>query len=336
MANDPMVSAEGTAERTADLRAEQYLAPETLAQLGSFELRAKMVVEGVMSGMHRSPYQGLAVEFAEHRQYVKGDPVRHIDWKVFGRSDKLYLKRYVQETNLDVVVLVDSSASMRFGTLRVKSGWGGTQASRKASTWTKFDHATATAAAIAYLCLQQRDRVGVGTFAEDLRTSIRRSNARNQWRVIVQSLAVEPVEGTSNLPKVTEQVLAKVTNRALIFILSDFLMPVQHVREALARFKHRHHDVILLQILDRQELRFDLTDPAPFDGLEGEGRILVDPPAVRSAYLAALRAHVETIDKLARGGGFDYLRMDSHESTGPLLSGLLARRDAISRRSQVG
>ncbi|MDZ4830408.1 MAG: DUF58 domain-containing protein [Phycisphaerae bacterium] len=318
------------------MRAEEYLAPETLAQLGSFELRAKMIVEGVMSGMHRSPYQGLAVEFAEHRPYVKGDPVRYIDWKVFGRSDKLYLKRYVQETNLDVVVLVDSSASMRFGTLNVKSGWGGTDASRKSVAWTKFDHATATAAAIAYLCLQQRDRVGVATFGEELRTSIKRSNARHQWRVIVQSLAVEPVDGVANLPKVAEQVLSKVTNRALIVLLSDFLMPVAQLRTALARFRHRHHDVILLQVLDRQEMRFDLTDPAPFDGLEGEGRVQVDPPALRAAYLAALRERLDAIEKTARGFGFDYQRMDSHESTGPMLAGLLARRDALARGRRAG
>jgi uncharacterized protein (DUF58 family) len=134
------------------LRAEQYLAPETLGTLAPFELRARMIVEGVMSGMHRSPYQSLAVEFAEHRQYAPGDSIRQIDWKVFARTDKMYVKRYVQETNLDVMVLVDRSSSMRFGTLPVKKGWGGTDPSRERGLWTKFDHATATAAALAYLC----------------------------------------------------------------------------------------------------------------------------------------------------------------------------------------
>ncbi len=318
------------------MRAEQYLAPETLGQLAPFELRATMIVEGVMSGMHRSPYQGLAVEFAEHRPYVKGDPVRHLDWKVYGRSDKLYLKRYVQETNLDVVVLVDSSGSMRFGTLAIKSGWGGTQASRGGRTWTKFDQATATAAALAYLCLQQRDRVGVGIYAEELRTAIKRSNARDQWRSIVQALSMEPVEGKANLPKVAEQVMSKVTNRALVVVVSDFLMPITDVRDALARLRYRHHDVVLLQILDRQELRFDLEDPAPFDGLEGEGRVQVDPLALRAAYLAELRSRLEQLEKLARSFGFDYARMDSHESVGPVLASLLARRDALSRRSRSG
>ena len=134
------------------VKAENYLAPETLVQLAPFELRAKMIVEGVMSGMHRSPYHGMAVEFAEHRQYVAGDDPKHLDWKVFGRTDKLYIKQYQQETNLDVILLIDASASMGYGTLEVKKDWGGTTASNRISRWTKFDHATAlgTAASLAF------------------------------------------------------------------------------------------------------------------------------------------------------------------------------------------
>jgi uncharacterized protein (DUF58 family) len=231
---------------------------------------------------------------------------------------------------------------MRFGTLAVKEGWGGTQASREASrasgtaTWTKFDHATAIAAAMAYLCLQQRDRVGVGTFAEELRTIIKRSNARDQWRLVVQALSTEPTQGKANLPKVAEQALSKVLNRALIVVVSDFLMPTASIREALARFRYRHHDVVLLQVLDRQEMRFDLADPAPFVGLEGEGRIQVDPPAIRAAYLAAMREHLEEIARVARSFGFEYQRMDSHESVGPTLAALLARRDAMARGGRSG
>lgn len=146
------------------LRAEAYLAPETLAQLSSFELRARMVVEGISSGMHSSPKQGMAVEFAEHRPYTPGESLRHLDWKMFGRSDKLYIKRYQQETSLDVVILVDSSNSMRFSTLQTKSGWGGTDAGRSTNQWTKFDCAAAITVALAHLCLQQRDRVGLQIF----------------------------------------------------------------------------------------------------------------------------------------------------------------------------
>jgi uncharacterized protein (DUF58 family) len=321
---------------TPRTRAENYLAPETLAQLAPFELRAKMIVEGVMSGMHRSPYQGMAVEFAQHRQYVAGDDLKHLDWKVYGRSDKLYIKQYQQETNLDVILLIDSSASMAYGSLKIKAAWGGTTASRAKNAWTKFDHATATAVAVAYLCLQQQDRVGVAVFADEIRTMIKRSSSRGQWKSIVNTLNVHPVQTKTNLAKVTEQTLSKVQNRALFIIMSDFFDDVDSIRSALARFRHRRHDVVLLQILDRQETRFDFSQPSPFEGMEDEGKLRIDPRALRQAYLQAVENHNNAIAKAALGFGFDYLRMDSHESVGPALSYLLARRNAQIKRSKMG
>jgi len=323
-------------DSTTAIRAENYLAPETLAQLSPFELRAKMIVEGVMSGMHRSPYQGAAVEFAQHRQYAAGDDIKHLDWKVWGRSDKLYIRQYQQETNLDVMLLVDASASMKFGTLEVKKGWGDTSASREQKAWTKFDAATAAAVATAYLCLQQQDRVGLVVFADGVRNMVARSSARGQWRRIVTCLNTEPVEQTTNLAHVIDQVLGKVTNRALFMIFSDFFDEPASIRQSLARLRHRHHDVILIQILDRQEMRFDFNQPAPFLGMEGEGRLRVDPRALREAYLAALGRHVETVATIARSFNFDYERLDSHDSVGPALSHLLARRNSFIKRSKMG
>lgn len=318
------------------VRAENYLAPETLVQLAPFELRAKMIVEGVMSGQHRSPYQGMAVEFAQHRQYTPGEDLKHLDWKVYGRSDKLYIKQYQQETNLDVILLIDSSASMNYGTLTVKSNWGGTEASRAKGVWTKFDHATATAVAVAYLSLQQGDRVGVAVFADEIRAMVKRSSSRGQWRSIVNTLNVHPVNQHTNFAKVTEQALSKVHNRAMWIIISDFFEDVTNVRNALARFRHRRHDVILLQTLDRQEMRFDFNQPAPFEGLEDEGRLRIDPRALRDAYLDTLKQHNDALSKAAIGFGFDYIRMDSHESVGPAISYLLARRNAQFKRSKSG
>jgi uncharacterized protein (DUF58 family) len=322
--------------QSATTRAENYLAPGTLGQLAPFELRAKMIVEGVMSGMHRSPYQGMAVEFAQHRQYVAGDDLKHLDWKVFGRSDKLYLKQYQQETNLDVVILIDGSASMGFGTLPIKKDWGGTQASAVKGHWTKFDHATAISAALAYVCLQQQDRVGLGIFADELRNMVKRSSASSQWRVIVNTLSVEPVEAHTNIAKVSEQVLSKVTNRALFVIISDFFDDPEQIRQALARFRHRRHDVVLLQTLDRQELEFRFNQPAPFLGMEDEGRLRIDPRALREAYLESITRHMDTISKTARSFGFDYQRFNTHESVGPPLAYLLARRNAQIKRSKMG
>jgi uncharacterized protein (DUF58 family) len=320
----------------ARVRAEHYLAPETLMQLAPFELRAKMIVEGVMSGMHRSPYQGMAVEFAEHRQYTAGDDLKHLDWKVYGRSDKLYVKRYQQETNLDVILLVDASASMRYGSLSIKKGWGGTDASRRGAVWTKFDTATAVAAALAYLCLHNQDRVGLAVFADELRSVVERSGARAQWRRIVNALSVEPVNARTNLAKVTDQVLGKVTNRALFVVISDLFDEIESIRQMLARFRHRGHDTILLQTLDRQELRFAFAQPAPFEGLEGEGRLRIDPRALREEYLASLQRHLDAIGRLALEFGFDSLRLDTHESVGPALAFLLARRNARIKKSRAG
>jgi uncharacterized protein (DUF58 family) len=318
------------------IRAEQYLAPETLGQLSPFTLRSKMIVEGVMSGMHRSPYQGMAVEFAEHRQYAPGDDLKHLDWKVYGRTDKLYVKRYQQETNLDVVLLVDASASMRFGTLQVKKGWGGTEPSRVQHMWTKFDCATALAAATAYLCLHQQDRVGMCTYADEFLGIVSRSGTKQQWRKIVTTLSSEPVDRPTDLAKVAEQALSKISNRALFVIISDFFEDVATIRAALARFRHRRHDVILLQTLDRQEMRFGYDQAAPFRDLEIKDQVNIDPRALRRAYLQAIRAHSQALGSIARGFGYDYQRLDTHTSVGPALAYLLARRNAWIKANKAG
>src|SRR5689334_10111656 len=157
-----------------------YLDPQTLAAVGSLELRARMIVEGLMTGMHRSPYQGSAVEFAQHRQYAPGDDIRRLDWKVYGRTDKLYLKQFQKETNLDLVVMVDTSGSMAYGS---------DHAAGRGRTWRKYDHAASIAAAMAYLSLRQQDRVGLVLFAGQVLQVSRMSNAHDHWRTLVEMLA---------------------------------------------------------------------------------------------------------------------------------------------------
>lgn len=313
------------------VRAEAYLAPETLGQLAPFEVRAKMIVEGVMSGMHRSPYQGMAVEFAEYRQYAPGDDLKHLDWKAWGRSDKLYIKQYQQETNLDVVLMVDSSASMDFGTLPIKAGWGGTESSRRHAKWTKYDHAAALSVAAGYVCLGQADRLGAAIFADDLRAIVPRSSSRQQWRRLVAALTAEPVDRPTDFGKVTDLVLSKVTNRVLFVIISDFFTDPEELRSSLARFRHKRHDVILVQTLDRAEMRFEYDAAAPFEGLEGEGRRRIDPRSLRDGYLEAIRDHAKEIERVTTAFGYDYVRVDTHDSVGPPIAYLLARRAALVR-----
>ncbi len=317
---------------TTPLRAEQYLAPSTLSQLAPFELRAKMVADGAMNGLHTSPRQGAAVEFIAHRQYTTGDSTRHLDWKVYARNDKLYVKQFQQETNLNITILVDSSASMRFGTLHSKSGWGGTRAQDNENQWTKYDHATAVAAALSFLSLAQKDKVNVGVFADGIHFGVRGSSSNEHWRSVVQCLANEPVNNRVNWPKVADQATSQATGRALFIIISDFLAPIDEIRTCLARLRHRGHDTICCVTLDQAELRFDLDTNAPFVGLEGEPTIEADSRAVRESYLAALNHHLSELKRLTRNFGFDCAVFNTHESVGPVLATLLAKRQTVARQ----
>jgi uncharacterized protein (DUF58 family) len=316
---------------TAPLRAEAYLAPETLAQLAPFELRARMLVEGLGTGLHASPRQGQAVEFSEHRPYTPGESLRHLDWKVFGRSDKLYLKRYEQETDLDVLVLVDASNSMRFGSIEVKPGWGGTDAGRTSLQWTKFDCAAAITVAIAHLCLEQRDRVGLEVFSEGPQISVRRSGSHGQWRSMVQALASARVGGVADIPRAIDHALSTFSARGLLFILSDFLQPLAPIQEALGKARFRGHDVVLVRIMDRQELQFPIEGFRRFEDMEGAEAVEVDAEALRPAYLDALHAFNGDLERMARSMSFDLVQVDSHVSVGPTLAALLSRRESAWR-----
>lgn len=311
-----------------------YLHPQTLARLKNFELRAKHIVEGVMTGAHRSPYHGFSVEFAEHRPYAPGDDLRHLDWKVYARSDKLHLKQYQQETNLDVMICVDASGSMSFGTRSFEdaSGAGVKTSPAGSAFWSKFDHATAMAAAMSYISLRQGDRAGLAVYADAVRALLRRSSAQGQWRQIVSALSAQPVEAPSDTGRMVDQLLASLTNRCLVVLISDFFEDPDRIRAALARLKHRRHDVIMFQTLDRQETEFDLDDSAPFEGLEGEGRLKLDPRSVRTAYLEALAEHQARLTRTARSFGFDFTTVSTHQWLGPSLAAFLARRHSRMKR----
>lgn len=323
--------------RPPEADAQLYLHPQTLARLTTMELRAKMIVEGVMSGAHKSPYQGFSVEFDQHRPYVPGDDIRHLDWKVFGRTDKLHLKQYQQETNLDLVVLVDSSGSMAYGSRSFAdaSGQGLNAGPHGHAHWTKFDHATATAAALSYIALKQGDRVGLVVFADEVRAMVRRSSSPGTWRQIVGALATHPIDRPTDLGRVIDQTLGKLNNRCLLVILSDLFEDPERVRTALARIKHRGHDAVLVEVLDDRERDFDLRDEAPFLGLEGEPEIKIDPRAIREAYVEAIERHLDAIEKAARSFGFDYMTVSTHDWLGPPLSAFLALRNAKLKRSKL-
>lgn len=322
--------------------AHAYLDPATLAAIRPIDLRARMIVEGLMTGMHRSPYQGFSVEFAQHRQYAPGDDIRFLDWKVYGRTDKLYLKQYQKETNLDLLLLVDGSGSMAYSSTHADAE--ARRSVRSKSNWRKYDHASSLAAAMAYLALRQQDRVGLILFDDALRHATRMSNAQDHWRCIAEVLSSEPVDPAesrggldehgeplgrrTDLGTLFEQVNARTTQRSLIVVISDLFDDAAALERGLARLHHRRHDVILLQVLDHAELDFPFRSPSEFRGLEGEGRLQLDPHALRQAYLDALQLHLRSIEETARRYRFDHLLLDTSQSLGPPLSHFLARRTA--------
>lgn len=303
--------------------AVDYLHPEALSQVEGIELRARHMVEGLMTGMHRSPYFGYSVEFAQHRQYAAGDDLRHLDWKVFGRTDKLYLKQYQQETNLDLLLMVDASGSMNYGT----------NPGRSPKQWRKFDHATSLAAVLSYVALQQQDRAGLIVFADRMMDMVRPSNSRGQWRTIVQMLSAQPVDAMTSLGRVFEEVLAKLHHRALIVLISDLFEDASVLGAAMARLRHRGHDLMLLQTLDATELTFPFASPQRMLGLENEGKLDLDPRSLREAYLREVHDHIETIQREAARFQYDHELIDTSASLGKPLSRFLARRAARLKRA---
>jgi uncharacterized protein (DUF58 family) len=302
-------------ESVADYR--KYLDPRTLARIGALDLRARLIVEGLMTGMHRSPYQGISVEFAQHRPYVSGDDIRHVDWKVFGRSDKVYLKQYQEETNLHLLLIVDASESMGFGTVNAQG-----------ATWTKYDHATAIAASLAYMAIQQQDSVGLAIFDQTLSRYFKPSNSPGQWKVVVNELQQVPRWNKTNTGKILDQLAEKLTHRSLIVLLSDFFDDAAGIQKGLRHLRHKKHELMVFQILDPAEIDFPYEDVTLFKGLEERGELLTEPRALREGYLEQLRLFTDELKRICRGMNIDFQRFNSGDSLEVPLSQFLATRAA--------
>ncbi len=303
--------------QAADTDYRRYLDPKVLARISALDLRARLIVEGLMTGMHRSPYQGISVEFAQHRQYVAGDDIRHVDWKVFGRSDKIYLKQYQEETNLHLICVVDSSESMGFSSI-----------SDGKHSWSKFDLATAIAASLSYMAIQQQDSAGLAIFDSELKKFHKPSNTPNQWRMITRELSVEPKLKKTNTGKILDQLAEKLTHRSLIVILSDFFDDLESIKKGLRHLRYKKHELMVFQILDPQEITFPFEDVTLFQGLEEMGELLTEPRALRAGYLEQLQIFTENLKKLCRGMHIDFERMNTGQTLDVSLSNFLATRAA--------
>ena len=297
------------ASTTRDLR---FLDPAVLARLGTMELKARTVVEGFLSGLHRSPLRGFSVEFAEYRPYLPGDDLAAIDWRVYARSDRHYVKKFDEETNLDCHVLLDISASMGY---------------RGAAPLTKLEYASVLAGALAYLMHRQRDAVGLIAF--DDRITFRLPAGARGGHLHAVLLALERLRGgrTSNVAQPIRQLAEALMKRSLVVLISDLLDEPDAIIKGLRHLKSRGSDVLVFQVLDPNELTFPFEGASNFRDVETGEAVLAEPGAIRPAYLRELAGLTGRFDRELRGAGIDYLQLDTSKPLDlPLLAYLASRQ----------
>jgi uncharacterized protein (DUF58 family) len=291
---------------------QKYLDPRTLARLNGLELRARTIVEGYVAGMHRSPYHGFSVEFAEHREYVPGDDLRHVDWKVFGKTDKVYLKQYEEETNLVCYLLLDTSESMRYRS--------------EPAPLSKLEYAQCAAAALAHLTLSQQDSVGLVTFDHEIRALLRPSGNPSHWKQLLRLMEdVRPERKTATGP-IFHDLAERLKKRGVVAIFSDLFDDVPSLLAGLKHFRHRRHEVVLFHVLDPAELDFPFDQTTLFKGLEQLPEVLSDPRALRKAYLEELGAFIKQIQIGCREQQIDYVQLRTDQSLGRTLAAYLSLR----------
>lgn len=306
---------------TAESNPGKYLDPRTLDKIKRLDVRARLVVEGFITGGHRSPYHGFAVEFAAHREYTPGDDLRHIDWKVWSKTDRLYIKEFEEETNLKCHLLLDRSKSMQYG-----AAGGG---------WSKFDYAATATASLAYLMQQQQDAVGLVTFSNQIDRLFKPSTHPSHLKMLFHELEQTDCDRASEVAEAFLGLAAQLRQRGMVILLSDLLLPVADLAEALRQFRLRKHEVVVFQVLHPDELEFPFDENTLFKGFETAAQLLAEPRALRKSYLEALHRHMAEVKKICAGTGIDYLLLDTSKPLDAVLSGYLNFR-LRSRRRMLG
>ncbi len=320
---------------------KKYLDPEVLTRIGRLELRARMVVEGFISGMHRSPYHGFSVEFASHREYVPGDDTRHIDWRLFARGDRLYIKQYEEETNLRTTVLLDCSGSMLYPEHDPR-GWSGRRGKKGTGTiyrngpkgashkldlspfspWrNKYDYSATLAASLIYLLMHQQDACGLVLYDSQMREQVPPTSQSAQLRAMIDLIERRKPEGETDVKLALTSLADRLRQRGLVVLISDLLTDATQVITGLQQLKHRGQDLIVMHVLDEDELTFPFNDNTLFEGIEQPIRSLVDPQALRARYLEIVQAFVSRIRAACMDHGIDYVLLSTKD---PLDAGLAA------------
>ncbi|HEX3658555.1 MAG TPA: DUF58 domain-containing protein [Pirellulales bacterium] len=293
--------------------AEKYLKPEVIRQVARLDLRAQFIVKGFLQGLHASPYHGFSVEFSEHRKYTTGDNPQDIDWLVYAKTDKYYVKKFEAETNITGYLVMDLSGSMGY-TYR--------------QTLTKFEYSICLAAALGYLMVHQQDPVGLITFDERIRDSLAPRSKRTQLGNVLSLLSRLQPAGKTEIAKSLIQIAAMLRHRSLVMLFSDLLADPDPILKALHRLRHGGHDVILFHVLDEAEVRFPFDGMIEFEEPESGDKLQVDAPGYKRAYLAEIEAFCARYRRECFSAGIDYVGLDTSMQFDKALMEYLASRRA--------
>lgn len=274
----------------------KYLQPAVVAQLANMELRARFVVEGFITGLHKSPYHGFSVEFTEHRPYMPGDEIKHIDWKAYGKTDRFYIKQFEEETNLKSYLILDASRSMEYaskGNLK------------------KFEYASYVAAALSFLMIEQRDAVGLTVFDEGIRVSLPPRATRSYLREILKELESARPANKTGTSKSLHRIAEQIKRRGLVIVLSDLFDSPESVMTALKHFRHKGHEVVVMQILDPLERSFAFESDAIFKDLETHEEVMTQPWHIQKAYQQSMQEFLGYYQRQCRDNNIDYVLLDT-------------------------
>ena len=295
---------------------KRSLHPEVIQRIGRLEVRARHIVEGLLSGMHRSPYYGQSVEFLQHREYAPGDDLRRVDWIVWAKQDRLYVKQYEEDTNLRCCLLVDVSESMAYGR----------------GPLTKCDYAITAAAALAYLLLRQQDAVGCAVFDEAVRQVIPLRTSTSHLTTIIRALEPKEPKHKTKLYDVLARVAETYPRRGMMILISDLLVDVEDAQRGLRLLRQRGHDVLVLHVLDDDELDFPFASPAKFEGLETTDQITCNPRALREGYLESLERFLSAIRHGCARDNVDYALIRTSMPLDAALTAFLKHRQRERQR----
>ena len=290
----------------------RFLDPETIARIARLDLRARQVVEGFITGGHKSRFFGHSVEFVQHRDYVAGDDIRHLDWKVLAKTDRYYIKQFEAETNLRCTLVLDVSESMRYG--------------RRALN--KYEYACTAAACLAYLLIRQQDSVGLITFDDDVRQIVPARSSQNHLDAIVKAMDVSRPREKTDMERIFRRVAESAPGRGMVVIVSDFLADREPIFKGIEMLRHRKHDVLAFHILDDDELDFNFAGTTKFEGMEEMPDLICDPRALREGYLEALEEYLVEIRRGLTRIGVDYAQVRTSDYLDAVLTKFLSHRMA--------